>query len=84
MRRQRYTSWNEEGRRAQFQQWRSALVEARGNITAAAAQLGFAKSYGMKLTRTHELTDFAAQLRRDHLGYERGRPWPNKKPRRQK
>ena len=75
--RQRFTSWNDEGREAQCKQWRAAIVAAKGNITLAAESFGFAKSYGMKLTRVHELTEFAAQLRREHLGYDRGRPRKN-------
>lgn len=68
--RRRYVTWNEVGREVQAAQWREALEATAGNITKAGEAMGFVKSWAMKLTRIHELNEYAAELR----GQRRGRP----------
>jgi hypothetical protein len=75
----RFVVWDEVGREVQLAQWREALGAAAGNISRAGTAMGFTKSYAMRLTRSHGLNLYAAELRREAIGRSHGRP-PEKVP----
>jgi transcriptional regulator of acetoin/glycerol metabolism len=73
--RKRWVSWNDVGREVQLAQWREAIEAAKGNITEAGRSMGFSRSYAFRLTRDHELNEYARELRKKSTGRTMGRPW---------
>lgn len=72
--RKRSVVWNEEGEQLQKKVWREKLAAHDGNIMRAGRELGFTKSYAMRLTKRHDLNEYARALRVKSTGRERGRP----------
>ena len=70
----RYVTWGETGAEVQCALWREKLEAAAGNITRAGAEMGFAKSYAMRLTKIHGLNEYARELRVQATGRDKGRP----------